>query len=483
MKRYLKTLFPILIFALLILILFPTKFVYAGTCGASTCGCGARGYSRCGAGMTCWYTDTDGCSGHSWYFYESVSATCTSGGRTVYKCSICPGQRIYTTPPLGHSFSGWSCVNSSQHRRSCSRCGYTQYEGHSLSGWNSQGNGYYRRHCYSCSFSQTKGIFISASVSGWTADEVTLSIKGYDGGNGNSNIRLYRVNCITGVTTLVGDYSHGGTGGWTYDKFTQSDEGIYYFYAISTDTSGHSIKATTSKIFIDKTDPVINGLENTETDWTNIAPVISVNSTDYLYETSTVGSGLKSLTIYDDKGLIATKGEDTATYTLKENDEGEHVWKIEAIDKVGHVSEAYVTTRYDITPPGIDGTEITYVTEDGELISGYCQDNIISQHIDDEIERSEHNANKSSGIKSVILYKVTGTDEEVIYSDTTNCRLEYPDTHSYFDVYYDINLTDDKVDYYILITEDFAGNRTKKKLTSQRMLLTLFHTSIDRGAY
>lgn len=92
-------------------------------------------------------------------------------------------------------------------------------------------------------------------------------------------------------------------------------------------------------------------------------------------------------------------------------------------------------------------------------------------------------ANMSSGIKSVILYKVTGTDEEVIYSDTTYHRFDYPDTHSYFDVYYDINLTDDMVDYYILITEDFAGNRTKKKLTSQRTLLTLFHTSIDRGAY
>lgn len=89
----------------------------------------------------------------------------------------------------------------------------------------------------------------------------------------------------------------------------------------------------------------------------------------------------------------------------------------------------------------------------------------------------------SSGIKSVILYKVTGTDEEVIYSDSTYHRFDYPDTHSYFDVYYDINLTDDMVDYYILITEDFAGNRTKKKLTSQRTLLTLFHTSIDRGAY
>ena len=36
---------------------------------------------------------------------------------------------------------------------------------------------------------------------------------------------------------------------------------------------------------------------------------------------------------------------------------------------------------------------------------------------------------------------------------------------------------------YLIITRDFAGNQTKKKLTSQRTLLTMFRTSIDRGAY
>ena len=91
-------------------------------------------------------------------------------------------------------------------------------------------------------------------------------------------------------------------------------------------------------------------------------------------------------------------------------------------------------------------------------------------------------ANKSSGIKNIILYKVAGTEESVIYSNPTYHKFENSDTHSYFDVFYDINQTDDAVDYYLLITEDFAGNRTRKKL-SQRMLLTLFHTSIDRGAY
>ena len=120
---------------------------------------------------------------------------------------------------------------------------------------------------------------------------------------------------------------------------------------------------------------------------------------------------------------------------------------------------------------------------DGIVVSGYMQDNIMDQHIDDEIVRSVHGANKSSGIKSVIVYKVTGTKEEVIYLDTTYHQFVSPDTHSFFDVYYDINQTEDAVDYYLIITRDFAGNQTKKKLTSQRTLLTMFRTSIDRGAY
>ena len=54
------------------------------------------------------------------------------------------------------------------------------------------------------------------------------------------------------------------------------------------------------------------------------------------------------------------------------------------------------------------------------------------------------------------------------------------DTHSSFDVYYDINPTNDHVDYYLVIARDFAGNTETKKLTSQRTLLKLFHTRDER---
>ena len=53
---------------------------------------------------------------------------------------------------------------------------------------------------------------------------------------------------------------------------------------------------------------------------------------------------------------------------------------------------------------------ITFV-RDGIVVSGYMQDNIMDQHIDDEIVRSMNGANKSSGIKNIILYKVAGTEQ------------------------------------------------------------------------
>lgn len=120
---------------------------------------------------------------------------------------------------------------------------------------------------------------------------------------------------------------------------------------------------------------------------------------------------------------------------------------------------------------------------DGVTVSGYCQDNIINQHMDDEIRRSQNGANASSVLKSVILYRVTGGNKEVIYGDRTKSIWNVSDTHSLFDMYYDITADEKMVDYYEIIVTDFAGNRTKKKLTSQYSLLTWFHTSIDRSSY
>lgn len=115
-KRKLKYL--TVLCAFLAMVLLPIK-VYAA-CRNVSCGCRGNGIMSC-AGATCWYTDSDGCSGHSWYLYDEYGATCTSGGSVEYHCSICPGRRITSSPPLGHDWGSWYCVNSSVHKRSCRR--------------------------------------------------------------------------------------------------------------------------------------------------------------------------------------------------------------------------------------------------------------------------------------------------------------------------------------------------------------------------
>ena len=235
-------------------------------------------------------------------------------------------------------------------------------------------------------------------------------------------------------------------------------------------------------IYLDHSDPVISGLDQVNTEWTNTAPTIDITTSDYLLGTTCNGSGVVSVVIKDDAGVTVASGASTVSYTVQPNYEGVHTWYIEATDAVGHTSTASVTTKYDITKPGIDGTEVTEVVN-GVTHSGYCKDNIINQHIDDESSRSENGANQSSGIKSVILYQVTGHNRKVIYSDQTQKMFEEPDTHSFFDMYYEIPRTENKSSYYEIIVMDFAGNKTTKKLISQYSLLSWFHTSIDRSTY
>lgn len=344
-KRKLKYL--TVLCAFLVMVLLPVK-VYAA-CRNVSCGCRGNGIMSCAGANLLVY-------GFRWLLPVIAGICMMNMGQPAhredlwkYHCSICPGRRITSSPPLGHDWGSWYCVNSSVHKRSCRRCGLEQYEGHDLSGWRAHGDGYYSRSCSDCGYTQTKGIFVSASTYSWTADNVNITVRGYDGGVGNRYILLYRVNCVTGVTTLVGNYQHGGASGWTTDIYTQTDEGIYYYYAVSTDNNWHSIQGNTLRVYLDHSDPVIIGVENTNTEWTNVAPSIAVRSTDYLTETVTAGSGLRSVKIYNDKGNLVASGSNQTSYTLRENDEGERTFVIEATDNVGHISRSSVTTKYDIT--------------------------------------------------------------------------------------------------------------------------------------
>ncbi len=317
----------------------------------------------------------------------------------------------------------------------------------------------------------------------WSAGNGTVSFTARDPWSGFSSATLQRYSYVTNRWDTVASWSFGGTTDYVSRSYTETTEGVFYYKLTLVDVLGNTSVHTSATIYLDHSNPVIHGVENTVTDWTNVAPVISVSATDYLYGTSYVGSGLSNIVIKDDRGYMVASGTSSASYTLEPKYEGIHTWYISATDNVGHSVSSSVTTKYDCTRPGIDGTEITFVKPDGVTVSGYCQDNIISQHIDDESVRSANHPNVTSGLKSVILYRVTGSNRVAISSDATRATFGSSDTHSLFDMYYEITADEKTASYYEIIVTDFAGNRVTKKLTSQYSLLTWFHTSIDRSTY
>lgn len=317
----------------------------------------------------------------------------------------------------------------------------------------------------------------------WSAGNGTVSFTVRDQGTGLASVKLQRYSDVSKSWIDIETWTYSGTKDSQSGSYEETSEGVFYYKLTIKDKAGNTTTKTSSYIYLDHSNPEIWGVENTVTDWTNVAPTISVSATDYLYGTSYNGSGLSSVVIKDDSGRVVGSGSASASYTLEKKYEGKHTWTIVATDNVGHTTTKYVTTKYDCTPPGIDGTEITFVTPDGQTVSGYCQDNIISQHIDDEISRSPNGANLSSGIRSVILYRVTNGNKVAINTSSTKKLFGSSDTHSAFDMYYEIAANEKVTSYYEIIVTDFAGNTVKKKLTSQYSLLSWFHTSIDRSSY
>lgn len=322
----------------------------------------------------------------------------------------------------------------------------------------------------------------SAVPNSWSNGNGTVTIKATDSYSGISSIVLKRYSYVTKQWSTIKSWTGINSTSEVTKTYTQTAEGVYMYQVILTDNVGNTTTKNSAVIYLDHTKPVINGVEDTVTGWTNRAPIISVSATDYLSGTTYNGSGLKSLVIKNDSGTVVARGTTSVSYTLKASDEGIHTWTIVATDNVGYTTTNTVTTKYDITVPGIDGTETTLV-HNGETYSGYCEDNIIDQTIDDKAWRSSNNPNCTSGLKSVILYRVVGTEKTVIYGSTTKATFSASDTNSSFDMYYEISADEKDAAYYWIVVSDHAGNVAKKKLISQYSLLTWFHTSIERSTY
>lgn len=342
--------------------------------------------------------------------------------------------------------------------------------GHNWCSWYDGGDGWSYRRCSRCGLTEKKDdikpviSYIRVSSSTWQRNDVTISFAAQDRGSGISYISVDEVNNQTGKTVNVAKYNYNNSTGWVYDLYVKKDEGSYYYKITVVDAWGNSETGTSDEVKIDKSSPTITRKKNIELEWTNKTQTLYYGANDAY-------SGVKSVVIKDYAGRQVASGKTTASFKITSKYEGIRAWKIIATDYAGNVSETTVTTKYDITPPKIEGTEITYVYQ-GVTYSGYCQDNILNQSINDDVSNSSNGTNASSGIKQVTLYKTKGNNKETVYSEAV--------TSTTYDLYYDVNVTNEYEDYYEVYVTDYAGNVSRKKLTTQRSLLPKFHTSIEK---
>jgi len=323
----------------------------------------------------------------------------------------------------------------------------------------------------------------SATPNQWSSGKGTVKFTAQDKGSGLASAKLRRYSYVTGNWSDVKTWTYSGTTSAVSETYTQTAEGVYKYQLILTDKAGNVKTLDSNIIYLDHSAPKMSGLEDTTTGWTKVAPKINVDATDYLKDTTYMGSGVASIIVYNEDGVAVASGTNSVSYILTQSYEGIYDWTVVVTDNVGHSTSDSITTRYDCTPPGIDGTESTYVTPSGGIVSGYVADNIIDQHLDDEAYRSDNSPNITSGIKQVTLYRVTDSGRTIIRLADTYKVYSTSNTHNDFDMYYEIAESEDDVNYYMIYVRDFAGNVMWKKLTSQLSLLGWFHTTIDRSSY
>lgn len=101
-------------------------------------------------------------------------------------------------------------------------------------------------------------------------------------------------------------------------------------YSFSHFSSGNVSGQTSDFIYLDHSNPVLTSKVNTNTQWTNVAPTIKYGATDYLAGTTYNGSGVESVSIYNDRGVCVSTGGVETSYTLCAADEGVHTFTIKA---------------------------------------------------------------------------------------------------------------------------------------------------------
>lgn len=264
------------------------------------------------------------------------------------------------------------------------------------------------------------GLYINPSS--WTNGNAVIKAEATDTGSGMSSVKIYSSNkeLATGVSSA---------------SYTQSTEGIIYYYAVATDKAGNKSTTSTKAAYVDKTPPIITaGVSSAG--WTNKDIRFTATATDTL-------SGVQKVEIFTASGKSVASGKTGAAYTITEPTNEEYI--IRATDAAGNTAEKKQSVQ-------LDKENSDVVIDDGtgtpiEFKPGAATESHVIGWINKDVPIKVTATDALSGIKSIELKDHYGS---VIKSDSK--ELQY-------------TFTNEGISHYTITVTDNAGNTKTINLT------------------
>lgn len=264
------------------------------------------------------------------------------------------------------------------------------------------------------------GLYINPSS--WTNGDAVIKAEATDTGSGMSSVKIYGSNkeLATGVSSA---------------SYTQSTEGIIYYYVVATDKAGNKATTSTKAAYVDKTPPLITaGVSSAG--WTNKDIRLTATATDAL-------SGVQKVEIFTASGKSVASGKTGAAYTITEPTNEEYI--IRATDAAGNTAEKKQSIQ-------LDKENSDVVIDDGtgtpiEFKPGAATESHVIGWVNNDVPIKITAADSLSGIKTIELKDHYGN---VIKSDSK--ELQY-------------TFTNEGISHYTIIVTDNAENTKTINLT------------------
>ncbi len=266
----------------------------------------------------------------------------------------------------------------------------------------------------------TGGLYITPPS--WTNGSAVIKAEATDTGSGMSSVKIYGSNkeLATGVSSA---------------SYTQSTEGIIYYYAVATDKAGNKATTSIKAAYVDKTPPVITaGVSSSG--WTNKDIRLTATATDAL-------SGVQKVEIFTASGKSVASGKTGAAYTITEPTNEEYI--IRATDAAGNTAEKKQSVQLDKENSDViidDGTDTPT-----EFKPGAATESHVIGWVNKDVPIKVTATDVLSGIKTIELKDHYGT---VIKSDPS--ELQY-------------TFTNEGISHYTITVTDNAGNIKTINLT------------------